>query len=116
MLFEKRIREIVRSVVKEELKEQIRKQTLRIRVLSACQQTARNFGNPTGASYYSQSEEIKEAIDKELEWVGKLYNVEIRSFIQTRYSDVFGTECNYDEYHFEVKEKGSDEWIDIDKW
>ena len=116
MLFEKKIRKIVCAVVKEELKEQIRKQTLRIRILSACQQTARNFGNPTGVSYYSRSEEIKEAIDKELKWLGKLYNVEIRSFIQTRYSDVLGEEYNCDEYHFEVKEKGSDEWIDIDEW
>ena len=61
MLFEKRIR----AIVKDELKGQIRKQTLRIRVLDACRSVAERFGNPAGDSYYSKSEEIKDAIDKE---------------------------------------------------
>lgn len=112
MLFEKRIREIV----KDELKEQIRKQTLRIRVLDSCRRVAERFGNPTGDSYYSKSEEIKEVVDKELEYVGGVYGIEIRSYISTRYTDIFGVECKHDEYHFEVKEKGMDKWIDIDKW
>lgn len=59
MLFEKRIR----AIVKDELKGQIRKQTLRIRVLDACRSVAERFGNPAGDSYYSKSEEIKDAID-----------------------------------------------------
>lgn len=112
MLFEKRIR----AIVKDELKEQIRKQTLRIRVLDSCIRVAERFGNPTGDSYYSKSEEIKEAIDKELKYVGKVYGIEIRSYISTRYADILGVECKRDEYHFEVKEKGTDKWIDIDEW
>lgn len=73
MLSEKRIR----AIVKDELKEQIRKQTIRMRVLASCNRVAERFGNPTGDSYYSKSEEIKEAIDKELKYVGKVYGIEI---------------------------------------
>ena len=104
MLFEKRIR----AIVKDELKGQIRKQTLRIRVLDACRSVAERFGNPAGDSYYSKSEEIK--------YVGEVYGIDIRSYISTRYTDIFGVECKYDEYRFEVKEKGTDKWIDIDEW
>ena len=71
MLSEKRIR----AIVKDELKEQIRKQTIRMRVLASCNRVAERFGNPTGDSYYSKSEEIKEAIDKELKYVGKVYGI-----------------------------------------
>ena len=112
MLSEKRIR----AIVKDELKEQIRKQTIRMRVLASCNRVAERFGNPTGDSYYSKSEEIKEAIDKELKYVGKVYGIEIRSYISTRYTDILGAECKHDEYHFEVKEKDTDKWIDIDEW
>jgi hypothetical protein len=112
MLFEKRIR----AIVKDELKGQIRKQTLRIRVLDTCRSVAERFGNPAGDSYYSKSEEIKDAIDKELKYVGEVYGIDIRSYISTRYTDIFGAECKYDEYRFEVKEKGTDKWIDIDEW
>ena len=75
MLSEKRIR----AIVKDELKEQIRKQTIRMRVLASCNRVAERFGNPTGDSYYSKSEEIKEAIDKELKYVGKVYGIHHRS-------------------------------------
>lgn len=112
MLSEKRIC----AIVKDELKEQIRKQTIRMRVLASCNRVAERFGNPTGDSYYSKSEEIKEAIDKELKYVGKVYGIEIRSYISTRYTDILGAECKHDEYHFEVKEKDTDKWIDIDEW
>ena len=30
--------------------------------------------------------------------------------------DILGAECKHDEYHFEVKEKDTDKWIDIDEW
>ena len=72
MLFEKRIR----AIVKDELKGQIRKQTLRIRVLDACRSVAERFGNPAGDSYYSKSEEIKDATDKELKYVGEVYGID----------------------------------------
>lgn len=77
MLSEKRIR----AIVKDELKEQIRKQTIRMRVLASCNRVAERFGNPTDDSYYSKSEEIKEAIDKELKYVGKVYGIEIKPVI-----------------------------------
>lgn len=64
MLSEKRIR----AIVKDELKEQIRKQTIRMRVLASCNRVAERFGNPTGDSYYSKSEEIKEAITTKDDW------------------------------------------------
>ena len=41
--------------------------------MASCNRVAERFGNPTGDSYYSKSEEIKEAIDKELKYVGKVY-------------------------------------------
>ena len=110
MLFEKHIRRIVR----EEFKEQIRKQTLRMRILDECARVRMEFMPEIATEYFDKAEEVKNRIDRRLDVIGKIYGVEVRAIIYTRMSDVL--DYKYDEYHFQIREKDSDKWIDIDKW
>lgn len=113
------LRKWIHKIIKEEVNSQIRlairKEGIRRDILDTCRrESVKHENDELEPTYEDRCSYIREKIEESMKWLCTKYGIEIKIVVYAKTSEFLRTK--YDEYQFMIKEKGSDEWIDIDKW
>lgn len=105
----------LKKIIRKQIREEIRKEGVRRDILDTCRRVAvKHENDKLEPIYEDRCSYIREKIEESMEWLGKKYDIEIKTTVYAKTTGFL--QAKYDEYHFMIREKGCDKWIDIDEW